>query len=223
MTCTHEKCTHIHYIYIYTHTRCTNLGTWKQRCAYTVYTIWWHMRAWGCIYQMSVCTIYGNKRMHMHSCSLFIFFFSFFCLFCISEELLQNYQIQPPGEPFWPRFYKTAPALPAWLLSIFISLHPVFAFACKLELSQTFVLTFGCIRLQLASPKCALVCTGGGGICVCSCACVHMSIPCLHCLHYMVCVPVILQQSLYSVCHANSALCPFKTFLWIKYSVTLLI
>lgn len=211
---------HIHTLYAYTHTRCTNLGTWKQRCAYTVYTIWWHMRAWGCIYQMSVYTIYGDKRMHMRSCSFFflLFYFSFFCLFCISEEPLWNYQIQPPGEPFWPRFYKPAPALPAWLLSIFIPLHPVSAFACKLERSQTFVLTFGCIGLQLASPKSAFVHNEGGGICLCSCVCVHMSIPGLRGLRYMVCVLVMLQQSLYSVCHAGSALCPFKTFLWIKYS-----
>lgn len=80
----------------------------KDGNAYIVYTIQWHMRAWGCIYQMSVYTIYGDKGMHMHSCSLFSF-----CLFCLFVELLQNYQIQPPGEPFWPRFHKSAPALPA--------------------------------------------------------------------------------------------------------------
>lgn len=66
----------------------------------------------------------------MRSCSLFFFFY----LFCVSVKLLQSYQIQPPGEPFWPRFYKPAPALPA-LLSIFIPLHSVFACACKVKLS----------------------------------------------------------------------------------------
>lgn len=51
----------------------------------------------------------------MRSCSLFFFFY----LFCVSVKLLQSYQIQPPGEPFWPRFYKPAPALPALLFYIY--------------------------------------------------------------------------------------------------------
>lgn len=142
-----------------------------------------------------------------------MFSFFFFCLFCLSVELLQNYQIQPPGEPFWPRFHKPAPTLRASLLSIFIPLHPVFAFACKVELSQTLVLTFGCTGLQLASPKSAFVHVGARGVCVRSCACVRMSIPGPCCLHYVVCVLVTLQQSLCSVCHGSCALCPFKTFL----------
>lgn len=102
-----------------------------------------------------------------------VLFFSF-CLFCLSVELLQNYQIQPPGEPFWPRFYKPAPALPAWLLSIFIPLHPVFAFACG---TVTNMLAFDCTGLQLASPKSAFVHGVGAGICVCGCVCVRFESP----------------------------------------------
>lgn len=114
---------------------------------------------------MSVYTIYGNKEC----ICIHVLFFFFFCLFCVSMKLLQGYQIQPPREPFWPRFYKPAPALPA-LLSIFIPLHLVFSCACKVELSQTFVLTFGCVGLQLASPKPAFVRAEGGG-----CGCMYLS------------------------------------------------
>lgn len=170
--------------------------------AYIVYTTQWRARARGCVYQMSVYTIYGSERMHMHSCSLL-----FFCLFCLSVELLQSYQIQPPGKPFWPRFYKPAPAFPA-LLSIFIPLHTVFAFARKAELSQTFVFTFGCAGLQLVSPKLAFVHGVGRSVGLCSCACVYEHpwswLSALQ--HSLCCLPAMLQQSPRYVCRASCAL-----------------
>lgn len=80
-------------------------------------------------------------------------------------------------------------------------------------LSQTVVLTFGCTGLQLASPKVAFVHVGEGGMRVHSCMCVCMSVPGPCHLHYVVCVPMTLQQSLCYVYHANCALCPFQMFL----------
>lgn len=136
---------------------------------------------------MSVYTIYGNKEC---ICIHVLFFFFFFCLFCVSVKLLQSYQIQPPGESLWPRFYKPAPALPA-LLSVFIPCTWFFAFACKVELSQMFVLTFGCAGLQLASPKPAFVRVVGGVV--------------------GLCISVMLQQSPCYVCCASFSL--FKAFL----------
>lgn len=63
----------MHTAEMHTHTQAVQVWAHgnKDGNAYIVYTIQWHMRAWGCIYQMSVYTIYGDKRMHMHSCSLF--------------------------------------------------------------------------------------------------------------------------------------------------------
>lgn len=62
---THEKRTYTLYASRHMETKMCDV--------YTIYTIWWNMRAWGCVYQMSVYAIYGHKRMHMHSVIFFLF------------------------------------------------------------------------------------------------------------------------------------------------------
>lgn len=83
-----------------------------------------------------------------------------------------------------------------------------FAFARKAELSQTFVFTFGCAGLQLASPKLAFVHGVGrsGGLCSCACVYEHPWSWLSALQHSLCCLPVMLQQSPCYVYRASCAL-----------------
>lgn len=134
----------------YTHTGCTSVGTWKQRwqCIYSIYyTVAYE--SLGGVYTKCLYILY----MAIKECiCVHVLFFSF-CLFCLSVELLQNYQIQPPGEPFWPRFYKPAPALPDFFLYLFLCTRFL---PLLVELSRTcWLLTAQDFSLQVLNlPSC---------------------------------------------------------------------
>lgn len=130
--------------------------------------------------------------MHMHSCSLF--FFLSLLSFCGAVAKL-------PDSTSWGAFLAKvlqASTCFACLTSFYIYSSAPGFLPLPVELSQTFVLAFDCTGLQLASPKSAFVHGGGAGVCVRGCACVCLSIP-DPCYLHMVCVPVILQQSLCSL------------------------